>query len=323
MTVLRITVFSLLAGLVLVGCDEPYALSAGDARIAAPLNTISIYQLAGRLDMKVSASSRSTATLKDSSNIVMVFADPSGQVYVNSDPVGSRGGIALVGDILFVPERTVSKIRLAMRSVQIPQYEPVAPTPTPIRTATPAPQLAVFRRVVVIDPGHGDNDPGATSILGTEEKRIVLDTSLAAARRLDDKVSSLVLTRSNDTFVELNDRAEIANRKQADLFVSVHADWAPNRDAKGYTIYIAHGASAESLALAKAISRQFDKLGIATRGIRRANWRVLVRTSCPAVLVELGYLSNTTEATRLNQRAYRHKLGGAIADGVLDYLKTH
>ena len=302
----------------LAGCDQAYDISSGgDDRLAAPLNTISIYQLAGRLNMSVTNSTSVMATLNNSANVVMIFADPEGQVFVNGSPVGKSGGIDPAGGVLFVPVRVEADIR---PSLQTPARRPpvaagpTASSPPVTRTRHPA-RLAR----VVVDPGHGGTDPGTTSVLGMDEKHVVLDAALTVADRLRAQNASVIMTRTRDTSIVLNDRAELANKRQADLFVSIHADWAPSRDAKGYTIYIARTASPQSLALANAISRRLDAQGIPSRGIRRKDFRVLVRTICPAVLVELGYMSNKVEAAKLNQRSYRTKLAEAISAGVVDY----
>lgn len=295
---------------VLGGCDGAHMLgNGGDDRLSAPLNTISIYQLAGRLDMSVEGNSRLMATLSDSANIVMVFGDPGGQVYVNGTPVGQAGGIRPGGGILFLPERLESEIRPALRI-----RARVRPR------IVPRQRRSVIGRVV-LDAGHGGRDPGAVSIIGTREKTVVLDVTRTVGEILEGSGVSATLTRRGDTFVELNERADIANRTRADLFVSVHADSAVRRSARGYTVYVARAASADSQALARAIEMRLGGLGIIGRGVRRANYRVLVRTSCPAVLVELGYLSNMSEAGKLAQKDYRDRLARAISEGILDCLR--
>jgi len=305
------TIWLALGMLSAAGCTGQGQRFDGD-RVTAPLGTISIYQLAGSLGMDVAAESPCGATLRDSANTVMIYPDPDGQAYVNGVPVGRPGGIKLVGDTLFVPRATAEAIRPALaRGARRPM------TPArPVRSARP-----VRLGRVVIDPGHGGQDPGAISVLGTHEKSIVLAASLTAAAALEDGGGEVLLTRGDDRYVPLNDRAEFSNRSRADLFVSIHADSAENASACGFTIYVARSCSDESLRLAEAIERRMNALGIASRGIRRADYRVLVRTNCPAVLVELGYLSNRGEAARLARREYRDALAGAVAAGVLDHLR--
>ncbi|MCK4602119.1 MAG: N-acetylmuramoyl-L-alanine amidase, partial [Phycisphaerae bacterium] len=198
--------------------------------------------MAGRLNLSVERSSRSSATLRDETNSVMVFADPGGQAFVNSRPVGRKGNIVPVGEILFMPQILEPQIRLALR---------VRPRrlPAPPREARMLGKLGV----VVLDPGHGGRDPGAISIIGVQEKWVVLRVSLVAAELLRERGVDVKLTRSDDRFIPLNERAKFANDAKAKLFVSVHADSARNHSARGCTVYVANAASAESRAAAKMI----------------------------------------------------------------------
>ena len=143
------------------------------------------------------------------------------------------------------------------------------------------------------------------------------------AEQLESRAAGVdvILTRRSDKFIDLNERAEVANRARADVFVSIHADSSPNTRAYGFTVYVARQASRNSLILARAIERRLRDTGVVSRGVRKANYRVLVRTACPAVLVELGYLSNVSEAAKLLQKDYRRNLASAISEGIVDYLQ--
>ena len=286
-----------------LGCEGRHELNNATSEfLGVPLGTISVYQLAGRLNMAVKHNSHPLATLGDSrNNTVMIYADPDGQAFVNGKPVGSRGGIVQVGGTLFVPEKLEWAIRSALR--------PSSRAPAPSRTRRPAPvRPEPSRAQIVLDAGHGGKDPGATSASGLREKTIVLQTVLTIAEILKDRGCDVILTRRNDTFVELNQRAAVANRLRADFFVSVHADSHPKKSIRGSTVYVARSASKNSLTLAKTIQRHLLAVTNQTRGLRRADYRVLVKTSCPAVLVELGYVSNPSEAANLSQGPYRKRL---------------
>ncbi len=93
------------------------------------------------------------------------------------------------------------------------------------------------QRIIVIDPGHGGKDPGCTGKAGTQEKTVVLSVAKKLKNKLDSNGYKTYLTRSNDTFLKLADRAEFAEKKHADLFISLHANANPSRDMKGYSIY--------------------------------------------------------------------------------------
>jgi N-acetylmuramoyl-L-alanine amidase len=293
------------------GCNGPHEMqSSGGEFMSAPLGTISIYQLAGRLDMDIADSSRNLATLTDSANTLVIYADPAGQVFLNGRPVGRPGGITPIGDTLFIPKDLEPAIVASMR-------------PRPRRAAkVTKPESRTGAVRIVLDAGHGGKDPGAISPTGLSEKIVVLDTTLALAGMLKRRGLDVRLTRGDDTFIELNERAAIANRLRANLFVSIHADSCPSSLIRGLTIYVARAASRESLALADSIGSRLRSAAGGYRGVRRADFRVLVRTSCPAVLVELGYLSNISEAGRLSQHTYRAHLATAICEGILDHLKS-
>lgn len=93
------------------------------------------------------------------------------------------------------------------------------------------------KRVIVIDPGHGGKDPGCTGRGGTQEKTVVLSVAKKLKSKLDANGYKTYLTRSNDTFLKLAERAEFAEKKHADLFISLHANANPSRDMKGFSIY--------------------------------------------------------------------------------------
>src|SRR5690606_23511646 len=126
--------------------------------------------------------------------------------------------------------------------------------------------------------------------------------------------------RTTDRFLELDERAGIAQRQKADLFVSIHADSAPRKSASGSTIYICRAASSQSQAAARSIQRAMTSAGIECRGIHQANYRVLVAHTRPAVLVECGFLTNVNDSNRLNTQWYRNKIAAAIAAGIADHL---
>jgi N-acetylmuramoyl-L-alanine amidase len=128
------------------------------------------------------------------------------------------------------------------------------------------------------------------------------------------------MTRNSDTFIELNDRADIANRANADLFVSIHCDSHPKSSQNGYTLYVARSASWASKKTAAAIEQAIGQTGLASVGIRSQDFRVLVRTSCPAVLVECGYLTNPSEAAMLYESNFQDRIARAIANGIVNSL---
>jgi len=173
---------------------------------------------------------------------------------------------------------------------------------------------------IVIDPGHGGKDSGTQDRSHTPEKQIVLDIALELAQLLADRGVNVVMTRSTDRFIELADRAAIAERRKADLFVSIHADFSRNLDASGATVLIGRTASEQSKRVAWKIKTSLQRAAIACRKTRPQRLAVLEDHSRPAVLVECGFLSHRTEAANLNTSWYQSKIAQAIAEGISDYF---
>ncbi|WP_448204242.1 N-acetylmuramoyl-L-alanine amidase family protein [Azospirillum sp. sgz302134] len=126
-------------------------------------------------------------------------------------------------------------------------------------TSRPAPR----RRIVVLDPGHGGIDPGAIGTRGTLEKEVTLDIAREVARLLSGQHGvGATLTRSDDRFLELQERVDRAREARADLFVSIHADSAPNRDARGLSAYTLSPRGSDAFAAALATKENaVDRLG--------------------------------------------------------------
>lgn len=170
-------------------------------------------------------------------------------------------------------------------------------------------------RTVVIDAGHGGHDTGARSRWAGLEKDAALDTAL----RLDPKLRAAgfqtVLTRSGDYFIPLGERTRISNRQENAIFVSLHYNDAPNRSAYGVeTYYRAKPARKIAAAVQGAIS---SIPGVASRGVKTANFWVLKRNEYPAVLVEGGFFSNPKEGSRCATPSYREALASAIAGAII------
>lgn len=298
------------------GCaPDPHTASNAPLSVA-PAGSISIYQFAGRLGLRVARSGASGARLTGDGRSVAVFADPGGRVLVDGRQVGKSGGIRPVGDMLFLPEGLAEEVASAMPPPVVASKPKATPPP---QRKLPKPESPSAR--IVIDPGHGGRDPGARSRTGTWEKSINLDVSRRVASLLRRRGLDVLVTRDGDQTVELEERADYANRKKGDLYVSLHADWAENRSAQGFTLYVCRGASSGSVRAAEALRSQLSAAGIEDRGVREADFRVLVQTKCPAVLVEMGYLSNRQDAMRLQNDAFQDRMAAAIATGILDYLQ--
>lgn len=167
---------------------------------------------------------------------------------------------------------------------------------------------------VVIDAGHGGKDGGSVWN-GLIEKKLCLDVAKRVETGLKSKGLRTVMTRRSDTFVELDQRARIANRVPSSVFVSIHFNGSRKTIVSGGEAYY---RSPRGKLLASAISR-FIKSRVTggTRGIFHGNYKVLRETQMPAVLVECGYLSNKREALRCADPAHRQKIADAIVSGIL------
>ena len=177
-------------------------------------------------------------------------------------------------------------------------------------------------KTIVIDPGHGGKDPGACAG-GVREKDIALDVAKKIRAHLQAVGYGVILTRETDVFVELRDRARMANAAKADLYVSIHCNSVrDNARATGMEVYHYTHASEASKRAARVI---YDKLlpvcGLRGRGVKSQDLAVLRETAMPAVLVELGFISNPSDRAKLTNFAWQDDAAQAIADGIVEALK--
>lgn len=201
---------------------------------------------------------------------------------------------------------------------EAPDWTPSPQPQTPVKPPPPPPALRDLKGLkIVVDAGHGGKDPGKPKGPGSaDEKVIVLDLANKLASELRARGAAVTMTRTKDVFIELEARAAIAEKSRADLFVSVHADAHDNPTISGATVYVARNAGSASKKIASAIERSLKQAGTQVRGVRSANFVVLVKHSRPAVLIESGYLTNAVDRKNLNDAAYRTRLAKTFADGI-------
>ena len=190
-------------------------------------------------------------------------------------------------------------------------------------------------KVIVIDPGHGGADPGAQNS-GLKEKDVNLDISLRLSKVLEFKGCKVILTREVDKdfflpgFVqgrmakraELNQRINLASENNADLFISVHANSFPQRNTYGMETYY-HLKSAPGKALAERIQEQLT--GLQSDNKRKAkagDYYLINQSKMPAVIVEVGFISNPRERKLLLSDNYRDSIAEAIGAGIDQYFKN-
>lgn len=180
--------------------------------------------------------------------------------------------------------------------------------------ATGGASLGHFHTVVV-DAGHGGHDRGARSVSGMHEKMLALDTAKRLARILRSKGFRVIETRTTDNFITLGNRVAISNRAGGAIFVSVHYNWAPRSSARGLEVYY---YNVRSRGLAGSILQQITKAyPTENRGVKRNNYYVLRNNRRPAVLCELGFLSNSQDNRYVQNAMYRQRLAERIAAGIM------
>jgi N-acetylmuramoyl-L-alanine amidase len=195
-------------------------------------------------------------------------------------------------------------------------------------------------QTVVLDPGHGGRDAGASGRRNVQEKRVALDIARRVRAHLADSGLRVRLTRDGDRFLSLDERVALAARWKADLFVSIHLNAATHEHARGVETFVVtaagfpstntsdrerltpvlHPGNRHGRASAAAGYRLQKSLLSATRandrGLRRARFYVLKQAPCPAVLVECGFVSNHEEERLLLRAAHRDAIARGIADGI-------
>jgi N-acetylmuramoyl-L-alanine amidase len=209
-------------------------------------------------------------------------------------------------------------------------------------------------KVIVLDAGHGGNDPGnpgkANVKLGTNEKTFTLDVARRTRKLLEAEGYRVVMTREDDSFVALLQRAALANIARADVFVSIHFNALANdHKTSGVEVYTfaprfqrssnAWGATEKNdtedyaspgnrfdhwnVVLAHAIHRRFVvDLKTADRGKKLMHLAVLRPLNCPGILLECGFLTSDSEVRKIATPAYRQQIAVALAAGIRDYAAT-
>lgn len=187
-------------------------------------------------------------------------------------------------------------------------------TPEPIPTSAPVKS----GKLIVLDAGHGGNDPGAT--YGNNEKWYNLDITKRVEAILTAKGVSVKMTRSTDVFVGLDERAKMANDWNADLFVSIHNNAFFDKKTNG-TMTFFYTGSYKGKEYATIIQNDLLKnLGSKDLGVKSNTFVVIKKTTMPAVLVEIGCLTNEEERAKLDTEAYRQKAAESLAESILKII---
>ncbi len=234
----------------------------------------------------------------------------------------------------------------------------------PENGASLAIQLGLNVKKIVIDPGHGGKDPGCRHPSNIQEKDIVLSIAKMLAEKLKDEIGcEVILTRTNDVYLSLEQRTAIANMNKADLFISLHVNAHKNKDIKGLETYFLNMTTDEASVLVAArenatseknisdlqsilndlmlntkiyessrlanevqngmvshISKKYST--IKNLGVKQAPFYVMIGAEMPAILVEVGFLTNSMERKRLVNRTYHKRLAEGISNGIKEYITS-
>lgn len=175
---------------------------------------------------------------------------------------------------------------------------------------------------VFIDAGHGGTDPGALGY-GYRESDLNLQVAKKVESKLKSKGIDVKMSRSSDIFYSLSERAEMANDYGADAFVSIHQNSAEAKSANGIETYYNRNKE-EDKPLSNDIQTQvISQTGANNRGVKNAEFTVLVKSKMISALVECGFITNELEVKKLSDSSYQDKLATGIADGIEEYLKSN
>lgn len=174
---------------------------------------------------------------------------------------------------------------------------------------------------VIVDAGHGGHDRGARSVRGSPEKDVALDTARRLAAVLRKKGFRVIETRRSDSFISLGQRVAVSNRTNNAIFVSIHYNWSRRSAARGMEIYY-YSPRSQRLA-ANILQKSLRAYPTLNRGVKRISYYVLRNNRRPAVLCELGFLSNPQDNQYAQNPHYRQKLAEQIAAGIIAEKQGH
>jgi N-acetylmuramoyl-L-alanine amidase len=242
---------------------------------------------------------------------------------------------------------------LNKRPIVVPPIQLLPPSQQDLQ-----PQRRVSKMRIVVDAGHGGRDRGTVGRDGLLEKDLVLEIGQRLGKLLEDMGMQVVYTRQDDRYISLDERASIANQAQADLFVSVHANYSDLPSARGVETYYTHlfivpaskdvdmrpGAGGamnavttplspadlqerveQSRRLAESVQRSLygtlsaQNPGLRDRGVREASFVVLTESAMPGILAEVSFVSSPTDEQKLRSDGYREQVAEALYQGIARY----
>jgi N-acetylmuramoyl-L-alanine amidase len=205
-----------------------------------------------------------------------------------------------------------------------PDTEPYEPAHTAFNgfPLEPTAEGVLSGRTVVLDPGHGGHDSGAVNGQAIE-KDINLSVAIKLADLLRGRGTNVVMTRTDDTFIPLDDRAGLANKLKADLFVSVHTNSNEKRTVRGVeTYFFSNQSEAVAKTMLEALMAGLGEQPTWPVAYRRRQLRVLTKNERTACLCEHGYLTFPKTHDLLIQDSYQQRIAEALSQGIEKYLAS-
>jgi len=257
---------------------------------------------------------------------------------------------------------TIEPTNVKKKSTHKTTHRTVSKTKSKKKTSPTKHLYKKNNKVIVLDPGHGGKDPGAVGYKRYREKMVVLYVARYVRDYLQARGYTVYMTRSNDRFIKLSKRTRYANKKKADLFISIHANASKTKKAKGIETYFLSPSRSNRAKKVAAMENKADvdemsfygkqsflmfmnnhkiiasnKLaidlqqgmllelrkhykGIVDGGVREGPFWVLVGAQMPAVLIEVGFITNPKEAKRLVSKSYQKHIAKGIAEGIERYF---
>ena len=226
----------------------------------------------------------------------------------------------------------------APQKVEKPAVNAKAPAPMlkapEVNQAKPQPMNKGQKKdiTIVVDPGHGGHDSGAVAEDKTTEKSLTLRLAPRVATLLSQRGYNVIMTRTTDEFIALSKRAEIANQNNAEIFVSIHFNFASSPSAYGIEVLYASendvdrkkNAGDQTRLAREVLNSVLKETGANSRGIKnRPELAVLRRTNMTACLVEGGFMSNPDELDKIKSDSYLDKLAVGIVNGIENYNRKY
>lgn len=214
------------------------------------------------------------------------------------------------------PKKTIH-----VTSKQLKNFHALATTIITFKRTVPLIRHTLQKPLIVVDCGHGGEQSGARGLFGLVEKNIVLNIGKKLKTCLQKRGYEVLLTRNADETVPIDARTSLANKQEATLLISLHSNYATNRQARGIeTLYYAD----RSKALADFVHKQLVQMpipGLVNRGLKQALVQVVYGCECPAILVELFFLSNPDDARLLQDTQIHHLIVKHLCAAIDQFLK--